>query len=81
MTWKWFVRSFQLICLFLALLCCSVPGSLADTLTAGSQFPQFTLPAPASAQEQSYLGLKTMGPFSLSDVRAKLLVVEFMSAT
>ena len=50
-------------------------------LVPGSQLPQFTLPAPDSPQVQSYLGLKTMEPFSLSDVRSKLVVVEFLSAT
>ena len=81
MTWKWFIRFFQLTGLLLALLCCSVSSSLADMLVPGSQLPQFTLPAPDSPQVQSYLGLKTMEPFSLSDVRSKLVVVEFLSAT
>jgi len=81
MTWKSFIRSFQLTCLVFSLLCCSVSGSLADMLIPGSQIPQFTLPAPESPQVQSYLGLKTMEPFSLSDVRSKLVVVEFLSAT
>jgi thiol-disulfide isomerase/thioredoxin len=40
----------------------------------------FTIPAPDSEQVQKYLGLKTMGPFKVSDIEAKLLVIEFMSA-
>lgn len=78
---KCFIRSFQLTFLLFALLCCAVSGSLADMLVPGSQVPQFTLPAPESPQVQSYLGLKTMEPFALSDVRSKLVVVEFLSAT
>jgi hypothetical protein len=78
---KWFLRSFQLTCLLFALLCCSVSGSLAEGLAPGSQLPQFTLPAPDSPQTQSYLGLKAMGPFSISDVRSKVVIVEFLSAT
>ncbi len=46
------------------------------------QFPpaQFTLPAPDSESAQKYLGLKAMEPFKLSDIKAKLVVIEFMSA-
>jgi peroxiredoxin len=41
---------------------------------------KFTLPAPDSAQAQKYLGLKAMAPFGISDIKAPLVVVEFMSA-
>jgi hypothetical protein len=78
---KWFLRCFQAIGLLLALLCCSVSGALAEELAPGSQLPQFTLPAPDSEQSQRYLGLKTMEPFALSAVNAKLVVIEFLSAT
>jgi len=46
------------------------------------QFPpaKFTLPTPDSAHEQKYLGLKTMEPFKISDIKARLVVIEFMSA-
>jgi thiol-disulfide isomerase/thioredoxin len=46
------------------------------------QFPpaKFTLPAPDSTQAQKYLGLKAMEPFKVSDIKAKLVVIEFMSA-
>lgn len=40
----------------------------------------FTLPAPDSEQEQTYLGLKAMKPFKISDIKASLVVIEFMSA-
>lgn len=45
------------------------------------QFPpaKFTMPAPGSAQEQKYLGLKAMEPFKVGDIKAKLVVIEFMS--
>ena len=78
---KCFTRSFHLTYVFFGLLCCLVSVSLADMLVPGSELPQFTLPAPESPQIQGYLGLKTMEPFSLSDVRSKLVVVEFLSAT
>ena len=46
------------------------------------EFPaaQFILPAPDSAEAQKYLGLKAMEPFKVSDIKAKLVVIEFMSA-
>jgi len=46
------------------------------------QFPpaKFTLPAPDSPQVQEYLGLRTMEPFRISDIKSKLVVVEFMDA-
>ena len=52
---------------------CAVPAE---------QFPpaKFTLPAPDSAPAQKYLGLKAVEPFKVSDIKAKLVVIEFMSA-
>jgi thiol-disulfide isomerase/thioredoxin len=49
---------------------------------SADQFPpaKFTLPTPDSAQAQAYLGLKAMEPFKVSDIKAKLVVIEFMSA-
>jgi len=49
---------------------------------SGEDLPpaRFTLPAPDSAQVQKYLGLKSMEPFSIEDVTAKLVVIEFLSA-
>jgi len=78
---EWLSRSFQLTCLFFVLSCCLVPALLAQGFTPGSQLPKFTLPAPDSAQAQNYLGLKTMSPFTLSDVRSKIVIIEFLSAT
>jgi hypothetical protein len=48
----------------------------------GEQVPaaKFTIPAPDSAQAQKYLGLKAMEPFGVSDIKASLVVIEFMSA-
>lgn len=78
---KWFLRSYQLTCLFFTLLCCPVSSSLGEGLAPGSQLPHFTLPPPDSPQAQSYLGLKAMEPFTISDVRSKVVIVEFLSAT
>ena len=78
---RWYQRSFSVFFLLFTLLCFSVSGSLAQGFAPGSKLPQLTLPAPDSPQSQSYLGLKTMGPFSISDVRAKVVVIEFLSTT
>ena len=39
-----------------------------------------TLPAPASTQSEKYLGLDSMKPFKVSNIKAKVVVIEFMSA-
>ncbi len=41
--------------------------------------PQFTLNAPGSSDEQKYLGLKDMEPFSWSQISAKIIIMELFS--
>jgi len=41
---------------------------------------KFALPPPDSAQTQTYLGLDAMKPFKVGDIRAKIVVIELMSA-
>ena len=75
------LKCFQsLACLLFALQCCSVYGAEAQPLSAGTQLPRFTLPAPDSQETQRYLGLKTMEPFTLSKIDTKLFLVEFLNA-
>jgi thiol-disulfide isomerase/thioredoxin len=72
------INFFQIIvCAFIFL-----QSNVAFCTAPEEQFPpaQFTLPAPDSAPTQKYLGLKAMAPFKVSDIKAKLVVVEFMSA-
>jgi peroxiredoxin len=69
-----------LICLLCALPCHTVYGSQAQPFLAGSQLPQFTLPAPDSQQTLSYLGLRTMDPYTISQIGAKLVLIEILSA-
>jgi len=78
---KSWLRCFRLICLLIAVLCASTNGLFAETPTAGTQLPLFTLPAPDSEQSRAYLGLKTMEPFALSAIKAKFVLIEFLSAT
>jgi len=52
---------------------CADPGEKEETV-------QFALPPPDSAQTQAYLGLDAMKPFKVSDIKAKIVVIELMSA-
>jgi peroxiredoxin len=78
---KRFLTSLQLLtCLLCALPCYTAYGSRDQPFLAGSQLPQFTLPAPDSQQTLSYLGLRTMDPFTISQTGAKLVLIEFLNA-
>jgi peroxiredoxin len=73
-----------IICSFGTVICALILLQFGSPVRAYSaeQFPdaKFTLPAPDSVQAQKYLGLNEMEPFGLSDIKATLVVVEFMSA-
>jgi thiol-disulfide isomerase/thioredoxin len=69
-----------LACLLCARPCYAVYASQDQPLFAGSQLSQFTLPAPESQQTLSYLGLKTMAPYTISQIDAKLVLIEILSA-
>jgi thiol-disulfide isomerase/thioredoxin len=51
---------------------CADPAETMSTV-------KFTLPPPDSAQTQSYLGLDAMKQFKVSDIKAKIVVIELMS--
>ncbi len=51
----------------------------ADPAEKESQV-QFTIPCPDSAQTQSYLGLDAMKPFKVTDIKAKIVIIELMSS-
>jgi peroxiredoxin len=72
------INFFQIIICTFILLQSNGPFYTASA----EQFPpaKFTLPAPDSAPAQKYLGLQAMEPFKVSDIKAKLVVIEFMSA-
>jgi len=52
---------------------CADPGEKGSSVN-------FALPTPDSAQTQTYLGLDAMKPFKVTDIRAKIVVIELMSA-
>ena len=51
---------------------CADPGEIGATV-------RFTLPPPDSVQTQAYLGLEAMKQFKVSDIKAKIVVIEVMS--
>ena len=51
----------------------------ADPGEKDSHF-ELALPPPDSVQTQTYLGLAAMTPFKVSDIKAKIVVIELMSA-
>ena len=52
----------------------------AGKLNIPPNLPPFTLEKPASAEVQKYLGLPKMEPFGLSQIQAKIVIIEVMSA-
>ena len=73
-----------IVCFFWTIICALIllQSNRAVCADPVEQIPpaEFTMPAPDSAQAQKYLGLKAMEPFKVSDIKAKLAVIEFMSA-
>jgi hypothetical protein len=49
----------------------------AENMPPGSILPDFKLKGPASPETKAYLGIKDEKLFSLSQVNAKLVLVEF----
>jgi thiol-disulfide isomerase/thioredoxin len=78
---KRFLRSLQLMtCLLFVFQCYTVYGSQDQPFLAGSQLPQFILAAPDSQQTLSYLGLRSRDPYTISQIGAKLVLIEFLNA-
>jgi hypothetical protein len=76
------IRAFQhSICLLLILHVYSVYGAESDKLAPGTQLPQFTVGASDSPEVQKYLGLKNNGSFKLSDIGAKVVLIDFTNST
>ena len=70
-------------CLLLGLFGFHPPGSEAKetsgAITAGMDLPQFKLDTPHAEKDKQYLGLKKSKTFSLSQIPAKLIVLEIFS--
>jgi hypothetical protein len=69
-----------LTCLMLVFYCYSAYGAQSERIPQGTQLPQFTIGTPNSPEIQKYLGLKDDKPFALSNIGAKLVIVEFFNS-
>jgi hypothetical protein len=69
------------ICLLLVLQTYDAYGAEADRFAPGTQLPQFTVGVPDSLEVQKYLGLKSNDPFKLSDIAAKMVLIDFTNST
>jgi len=77
---KSFLRSFQfLACLLFLVQVHSAYGSGIERFPVGSQIAPFTVGVHGSPEVQKYLGLKSNDPFKLTDVGAKMVVIEFLN--
>ncbi len=56
-------------------------GGFGKAIAVGETVPQFSLDTPKSVKEKKYLGLQNTEPFSLSQLPAKLVLVEIFSTT
>ena len=55
-------------------------GSETGNIATGTTLPGFSLQAPASTEDKAYLGLEKTSSFSLSQIPAKMICIEMMSA-
>lgn len=51
----------------------------AKAISSGMDLPQFVLDAPGSTDEREYLGVTESRPFSVSQISAKIIVLELFS--
>jgi hypothetical protein len=58
----------------------SAYGAESPAMPVGAQLPKFTIGTPNSPQTQKYLGLKDDKPFTLSNIDAKLIMIEFFNS-
>lgn len=63
--------------IMISLNCPLVYSAEMQTIPVGSMLPQFKIPGPDSPEVKAYLGLKDNKPFSLSQVKTKLMLLEF----
>jgi peroxiredoxin len=65
------------VCILLSMSCSLVHAGMA--ITPGSTLPEFEIEMPTLPEMSTYLGIKGGRAFSLSEISAKLIVVEFFS--
>jgi thiol-disulfide isomerase/thioredoxin len=55
------------------------PATAENIPDKGELLPAFELAAPQTPEERAYLGLTKTGPFSVSDIRADVVIIEIFS--
>jgi hypothetical protein len=74
----------KLVQLFVCLIFCALPWGPAfgagEGPAVGTTLPSFTLPAPASEDGVTYLGLKGPERFPISQVAGKMVIIELINA-
>ncbi len=63
--------------IMIGLHCSTVYSAISTPPPPGTILPKFQLMGPGSSETKAYLGLKDEKPFSLSQVKTKLVIVEF----
>ena len=58
-----------------ALVHAAGPGG---NLSAGMTLPEFKFPAPGSAEDAAYLGVKAGEPFALAQISGKMVIIEVL---
>jgi hypothetical protein len=61
-------------------LASSAYGADANRFSPGAKVPDFTVGVPYSPEVQKYLGLKNSDPFKVSDIAARIVLVEFTNS-
>jgi hypothetical protein len=70
------IHGFSLVFfVFISLYCSSLHS--AESMPPGSILPEFKIKGPASPQTKAYLGIPDEKLFSLSQIKTKLVLVEF----
>jgi len=64
--------------LFLAWAPGPVHAGPGGNLSVGMTLPEFKFPAPGSAEEGTYLGVKAGEPFALSQIGGKMLIIDVL---
>lgn len=78
-TTKVSITSCLLLILSLTLIYLPAFGDVGKPISVGETLEEFVLNPPKSAEEREYLGLKNEEPFKLSQLPAKLVLIEIFS--
>jgi hypothetical protein len=67
-----------LLCMVFVLGVQLAPALSASVPSSGSRLPEFTLEAPASAEDRAYLGVGATEPFSIDQINCDLALIEIV---